>query len=157
MWCSTVDSRVSVVPAERRHINTIANRLREIDREECAAMGRTAKQAMRLAHTTSAKAWTALVDGRPEAMFGVLVEDLIGGIGTPWFLGTDEVYRHGRELLMWGAGFVSRLSDSSRTLRNLVSAQNRQAIRLLQHWGFTVEENEVVVRGVAFRHFEKVG
>lgn len=151
-----MDSRVAVIPAEHVHINTIANRLREIDREECTAMGRTGKQVLRLGLATSSKAWTALVDGRPEAMFGVVVEDLINGIGTPWFLGTDEVYRHGRELLMWGPGFVSRLGDSRMKLRNLVSSRNRQAIRLLQRWGFTVEEEEIMLRGVAFRHFEKV-
>ncbi|WP_239000569.1 hypothetical protein [Novosphingobium pentaromativorans] len=134
----------------------IANRLREVDREECAAMGRTAKQAMRLGLATSGKAWTALVDGKPEAMFGVVVEDLINGLGTPWFLGTDEVYRHGRELLMWGPGFVSRLGDSLQRLGNLVSSRNRQAIRLLQCWGFTVEEDEIMIRGVAFRRFSKV-
>lgn len=151
-----MDSRVAVVPAEHAHINTIANRLREIDREECTAMGRSGKQALRLGLATSAKAWTALVDGRPEAMFGVVVEDLINGVGTPWFLGTNEVYRHGRELLMWGPGFISRLGDSRLTLRNLVSARNRQAIRLLERWGFTVEEEEIMARGVAFRRFEKV-
>ncbi|MFC0204733.1 hypothetical protein [Novosphingobium soli] len=149
-------SRVAVVPAERRHINTIANRMRAVDREECEAMGRTGKEALRLAHATSTRAWTALVDGRPEAMFGVVIEDLIGGIGTPWFLGTDEVYRHGRELMMWGPGFVSRLSDSCRRLRNVVSARNPRAIRLLERWGFEVEEDTVIVRGVEFRHFEKV-
>ncbi|GFM29273.1 hypothetical protein [Novosphingobium sp. PY1] len=151
-----MDSRVAVVSAEFRHINVIANRLRAIDREECAAMGRTAKQALRLGLATSGKAWTALVDGKPEAMFGVVVEDLINGRGTPWFLGTDEVYRHGRELLMWGPGFVSRLGDSLRRLDNLVSARNRQAIRLLARWGFTVEEEDIMVRDVAFRRFSKV-
>ena len=151
-----MDSRIAVVPADFRHINVIANRLRDIDRLECSAMGRTAKQAMRLGLATSGKAWTALVDGKPEAMFGVVVEDLINGLGTPWFLGTDEVYRHGRELLMWGPGFVSRLGDSLRRLDNLVSARNRQAIRLLSRWGFTVEEEDIMVRGVAFRRFSKV-
>lgn len=149
-------SRIAVVPAERRHINIIANRLREIDREECEAMGRSGKASLRLALDTSAKAWTAMVDGKPEAMFGVVVEDLLSRIGTPWFLGTDEVYRHGRELLMWGPGFVARMSDSRLTMRNLVSARNRRAIRLLERWGFTVDQNEVTVRGVAFRPFEKV-
>lgn len=151
-----MDSRVRVVPAERRHINTIANRLREIDREECEAMGRTGKHSLRLALDVSSRSWTALVDGKPEAMFGVVAEDLMNGIGTPWFLGTDEVYRHGRELLMWGPGFVARLCDSSKTLRNLVSSRNRRAIRLLERWGFTVDQDEVIVRGVAFRRFEKV-
>lgn len=151
-----MNSRIQIVTAEFRHINVIANRLRAIDREECAAMGRTGKIALRVGLATSAKAWTALVDGRPHAMFGVVIEDMLSGIGTPWFLGTDEVYRHGRELLMWGPGFLARLGDSLRTLSNLVSSRNRQAIRLLERWGFTVEESEIMVRGVAFRRFEKV-
>lgn len=118
-------------------------------------MGRTPKQALRQALLTSEKAWTALVDGKPEAMFGVVVEDLISGEATPWFLGTNEVYRHGRELLMWGPGLLRRMGDSRR-LSNFVSTRNRPAIRLLKRWGFTVGEVETVIRGVPFVHFEKV-
>ena len=151
-----MDSRITVVPAEFRHINAIANRLRDIDRAECTAMGRTGKQALRLGLATSAKAWTAMVDDRPEAMFGVVVADMLSGVGTPWFLGTDEVYRHGRALLMWGPGFLERLGDSLPRLSNLVSSRNRRAIRLLERWGFTVEEEETMVRGEAFRRFVKV-
>ncbi|KPH66956.1 hypothetical protein [Novosphingobium sp. ST904] len=148
-------SRIAIVPAQRRHINTIANRLRIIDREECEAMGRTGKHALRMGLAVSSQCWTATVDGWPEAMFGVVVEDLIGGLGTPWFLGTDEVYRHGRELLRLGPTFVARLCDSSPRLSNLVSSHNGRAIRLLQRWGFTVGDDEMCVRGVAFRRFEK--
>lgn len=148
-------STVRLVPAELRHVGRIANRLRAIDREECEAMGRTPKQALRLGILTSEKAWTALVDGKPEAMFGVVVESALTSEAVPWFLGTDEVYRHGRELLAWGPGIVSRLGDSL-SLRNLVSSRNNRAIRLLKRWGFTVGEEEVDVRGVGFRHFEKV-
>lgn len=151
-----MNSRVRLVPAQTKHVNAIANRMREIDRRECAAMGRTAKQALRMGIMTSSKAWTALVDDQPAAMFGVVIEDALSGIGTPWFLGTDEVYQHGRELLMWGPGMLSRLCDSIRTLRNLVSSENSRAIRLLERWGFTVKDDEVIVRGVAFRHFEMV-
>lgn len=148
-------SRVRVIPAEWRHINPIARRMRDIDREECEAMGRTAKQALRTSLSTSSKAWTALVDDQPEAMFGVIIEDLLSGIATPWFLGTDEVYRHGRELLVWGPAFVSRMADSRNLLRNLVSSRNGRAIRMLTRWGFTVDHEEVIVRGVPFRYFEK--
>jgi hypothetical protein len=149
-------NRVSVVPAEFKHIGRISRRLRTFDREECEAMGRTPKQALRLALMTSDKAWTALVDGEPEAMFGVVVESALTGEGTPWFLGTNEVYRHGRELLMWGGGFIERLGDSTSRLANVVSARNRPAIRLLKRWGFTVGEEETVIRGVPFLQFEKV-
>lgn len=146
---------MSLVPAQWTHINRIAANMRAIDAQECRAMGREPKQALRAAFMTSEKAWTALVDGVPHAMFGVVVESLLDRIGTPWFLGTDEVYRHARELIMWGPGILSRMSDSSKRLANLVSSGNDQAIRLLRKWGFTVTDNEVIVRGVAFRQFER--
>jgi len=151
-----MNTRVRLVPAEWKHINRIAANMRAIDAEECRAMGREPKQALRLAFMTSEKAWTALVDGAPHAMFGVVVESLLDRIGTPWFLGTDEVYRHGREMIQWGPGILSRMGDSSRRLMNLVSSDNRQAIRLLRKWGFTVATDEMTVRGVAFRQFERV-
>jgi len=151
-----MDTRVRLVPAEWRHISRIATNMRSIDAEECRAMGRKPKQALRLAFMTSEKAWTALVDGVPHAMFGVVVENLLDRIGTPWFLGTDEVYRHAREMIQWGPGILSRMGDSSRRLSNLVSARNDRAIRLLRKWGFTVNDNEVIVRGVAFRQFERI-
>lgn len=119
-------------------------------------MGRTPKQALRLGIMLSEQCWTALVDGQPEAMFGVVVESALTGEATVWFLGTNEVYRHGRELLMWGPGIISRLCDSRRRLGNLVSRRNRPAIRLLKRWGFTVGEEEAIVRGVPFLPFEKV-
>jgi hypothetical protein len=147
-------TRIEIVPAQFKHIGRIARRLRVFDREECEAMGRTPKQALRLALMTSEPAWTALVDGQPEAMFGVVVESALSCEGTPWFLGTNEVYRHGRELLMYGPGLLARMGDSMK-LSNFVSTRNRPAIRLLKRWGFTVGEEETVIRGVPFVQFEK--
>jgi len=129
--------------------------MRDIDRRECEAMGRPPKAALRAGLAQSVRAWTALVDDRPEAMFGVVIESALSGAAIPWFLGTDEVYRHGRELLMWGPGMIDRLHDSRMTLRNLVSSENRRAIRLLEKWGFEVSADEQEIRGVMFREFVK--
>lgn len=150
-----MDSRVTLVPANSKHIGRIARLMREIDREECEAFGRSPKQALRFSLLSSSKAWTALVDGKPEAMFGVVVESALTGDACPWFLGTDEVYRHGRELLMWGPGLVERLCDSRRRLSNLVSVRNGKAIRLLGRWGFKVSDEVVTVGGVDFHRFER--
>ncbi|WP_062788574.1 hypothetical protein [Novosphingobium capsulatum] len=148
-------SAIRIVPAEVRHVGYLAQHMRAIDKLECRAMGREPKQALRTGIAASAKCWTALLDGLPHAMFGVVVESVLTGEAIPWFLGTDEVYRHPREMLKWGPGFIHRLQDSRLTLRNLVSAQNAQAIRLLERWGFTVGQEEVDVRGVMFRWFCK--
>lgn len=151
-----MDSRIRIVPAAFRHVNFIARRMRVIDRMEVEAFGRTPKQALRHGLLSSSKAWTALVDMEPHAMFGVVDQNALTGEAVPWFLGTDEVYRHGRELLMWGPGILSRMGDSRQRLANLVSAQNGQAIRLLRRWGFTVDDKAIDVNGTPFHYFEKV-
>tara|TARA_Y100001951_G_scaffold47587_1_gene37589 strand:- start:214 stop:675 length:462 start_codon:yes stop_codon:yes gene_type:complete len=148
-------SAIRLVPARWRHINHVANRMRAIDRRECEAFGKSPKAALRDGLMRSDIAWTALVNERPEAMFGVVVESVLGGDGRPWFLGTDEVYRHGRALLMWGPGLISRLHNSNLTLSNLVSSENGRAIRLLRKWGFEVEDQQQEFGAVKFQTFRK--
>jgi len=127
--------------------------MREIDRIECEAMGHGPKQAIRQGFMLSDRCWTALVNGRPEAMFGSVTQSAIDRRAIVWFLGTDEVYRHGRILRSWGPGLLRRAVDSSWWCGNLVSSANGKAIRLLMAWGFTVEREEQMVGGVAFRQF----
>lgn len=116
-------------------------------------MGHSPKKALRDGYLYSDMCWTGMVDGRPEAMFGAITTSAIEGRAVVWFLGTDEVYRHGRALLALGPRIIARLVDSSGWVGNLVSARNRQAIRLLGAWGFTVEEETQMIGGVAFRQF----
>lgn len=144
---------LEIVPAIPIHVNYIANRLRDIDRIECEAMGHSPKQALRNGVKFSDKAWTALVDGKPQAMFGVVVRSALTGEGTPWFLGTSEVYRHGRDLLTLGPYFVRQCVDSTPRLENLVSVYNSKAMRLLRHWGFTIEDEVNLFGGVPFKTF----
>lgn len=129
--------------------------MREIDALECTAFGKTPKQALRDALARSSIAWTALVDEVPEAMFGVVVESVLGQKGTPWFLGTEAVYRHGKALLSWGPGIILRLHNSNLSLSNVVSSGNVKAIRLLKRWGFEVSDEEVEHGGEKFRMFVK--
>jgi hypothetical protein len=146
---------LELVKATPRHVGRIAARMRAIDRAECAAMGRSPKEALRLGLMTSDRAVTAMVDGQPEAMFGVVVQSALTGEGLAWMLGTDEVYSHGRQLLTMGPGLIRDLGDSCRRLANIISAGNGKAIRLLKRWGFTVDDDELMVGGMAFRHFHK--
>jgi hypothetical protein len=121
--------------------------MREADRRECIGLGRTPKQSLRLGLIASEMCWTAKVDGRPEAMMGLVVESAISGEGTPWFLGTDEVYRHGREMVAWGPRILRAMLDSTPRLSNLVGSFNRPAIRLLRRWGFEVREEVIMSAG----------
>lgn len=146
---------VSIVPAQRRHIGFLARHMRAIDQAECRAMGREPKAALRHGLIASHRCWTALVRGRPHAMFGVVVECALAGRGVPWFLGTDEVWRHGRALVHLGPVILAEMHDSSAVLANLVSADNVRAIRLLTRWGFTLDHDTVRVGDMAFRRFAR--
>jgi hypothetical protein len=129
---------IEFVPASPAHVGTLANRMRDIDRKECAIMGRTPKQALRLSLHASYAAWTAKVDGRPEAMFGVASVSLLGGEGSPWLLMTDEATRHARALLVEGRRYSDMMQRVFPVLANNVHADNAVAIRWLSRLGYTL-------------------
>lgn len=140
---------IQIVPAKMKHVNRIANRMRDADRLECEALGRTAKQALREGVAQSDWAWTFLVDGQPEGMAGITITSELTGDAVPWFLSTDEAFRHGRAFLEIGPPMIASFSDSRRTLANVVAACNHRAIRMLKRWGFTIQtEQAFVLRGV---------
>lgn len=144
---------IELVPASPVHVGPIATRMREMDRLECAAMGRTPKQALRAGLMASDDCVTALVDGRPEAMFGRVIESALGGRGTPWMLGTDEIYRHPRAMLSVGPQIIAGWRDSTPYLSNIVAVRNVRAIRVLRAWGFTIWEEVILTAGVEFVRF----
>lgn len=94
-----------------------------------------------------------MLDGEPHAMFGISPISLIEDRGSPWFLGSDETYRHGRALLELGPRAVARMHGSFHRLENSVSVGNSRAIRLLGRWGFTIGRDPFVVGGVEFVRF----
>jgi hypothetical protein len=144
---------VRIVPGLAEHVPELAPRLRAIDRLECEAMGHSAQSALCHGLTTGARTWTAMIGDEVHAMFGVVIVACAEAEGIPWFLGSDEVARHARLLIGMGPQILADMHGYAPNLRNFVSARNRQAIRLLWHWGFTVEPALVVVRGVAFHRF----
>lgn len=128
--------------------------MRPEDVLECRALGYTPKQGLRIGLRGSTLALTAKVDGKAEAMLGLSPTSLIEGVGRPWMLGSDAVYRHGRELLAHGPGIIATMRDSSPRLSNLVSSDNARAIRLLKRWGFAVGDEVQMIGGVPFLTFE---
>lgn len=142
-----------LVPASPAHVGRLAHRMRAIDVAECAARGHAPKQALRLALRSSLWAVTALVEGVPHAMFGLSPVSVVEDRGCPWFLGSDEVLSHGRELLSIGPQVIERMHRSFARLENSVSIENHNAIRLLRRWGFTLADEAHEVGGMQFSRF----
>lgn len=131
--------RAALVPARPTHIGPIASHMREADRRECEALGASPKQALRQSLRRSVEALTALDpdDGRPLAMMGVTTIGLVSGRGSVWFLGREEVYDYGRDLVARGPKIIAAWLELFESLENIVSADNVKAIRLLRRWGAT--------------------
>jgi hypothetical protein len=127
--------------------------MRTIDRIECEAFGRSGKESLRLGLKASSIAITALRDGRPEAMFGVVPVNAIEGVGRAWFLSTDAALACARDLMERGPAVIAVLHARFRRLENMVSSDNHRAIRMLGRWGFEVEDETMMVSGVEFRPF----
>lgn len=144
---------IELVAASATHIGPIATRMRACDVLECTASGNSPKQALRLGLISSSICITAKVDGRPEAMFGLVVTNALCGSGAPWMLGTEAIFEHPREMIRFGPAIIAAMVDSTPALSNVVSCDNARAIRMLRRWGFTIDEEIIVIRGVQFVNF----
>lgn len=143
---------IEVVPAKPTHIGPIANRMREIDQIECWAMGHSPKNALRSGLMGSTIAWTVLIDGVPEAMFGATPINLLEGRGRPWLLLTDTGGKQHTALVRLGYIYTEALHQHYWILENWVAAENVKTIRWLARLGFAIGSVDVI-RGVPMRPF----
>lgn len=148
---------IEAVSARLTHVGPIAGRMREWDRTECAALGRSPKEGLRIGLRTSAKPVTILIDGRPEAMLGVVTNSLLDRSGTIWMLATDEIYRRKRELVTFGPLIVDELIQGYREVGNVVAVENEKAVRFMRRLGFIVGGEVKTYRGVRFIPFRSSG
>jgi hypothetical protein len=144
---------VEIVAASPAHIGAVANRMRAADVIECRAQGWTPRQALRLGIIGSDEAFTAKVGPCAHAMFGRVVVSALSGEGTPWFLGSEEVYCRPREMMGFGRYLVDHWLNSTPRLSNVVSASNHRAIRMLEYWGFDIGSDSIVIGDLPFLPF----
>lgn len=147
---------IEFVPASPAHIGTLAARMREIDRLECSLMGHSPKEALRMSMRYSTLAYTAKVDGRAEAMFGVSTVSLLTGEGSPWLLMTDAGAKQAKALVRDGRRYSVLFQTVFPTLRNLVHADNHVAIRWLRRLGYGIG-GTVEMSGHRMLLFERTG
>lgn len=145
---------LELVPAQLTHIGPLARRIREIDLLECKVMGHSAKQALRSGLLHSTLCWTALLDGRPEAMLGVMTSSLLDREGVIWMLVSDEGAKQHRALVRLPAVVLPAIHKHYDILHNRVHSSNRRAIRWLEHLGFEIGPEEQV-RGEPMRTFKR--
>lgn len=129
--------------------------MREIDIEECLVAGLSPREALRTGLTTSETVWTVLVDGRPEAMFGVVATSVIEGRGRVWLLMTNDAMRQHRAIMRLGHRYTQALQRHYARLENVVHAHNDKSIRWLSRMGFHIGPVDVI-RGRPMRYFVRL-
>ena len=120
---------IEVVPASLTHVGPIANRMREIDQRECRWAGHSPKEALRMGLRGSFVAFTVMIDGKPEAMFGVMTSSFLWGEGRIWLLLTDVGGKQGKALVRLGRLYCRSFLNHYTVLHNHVHAENHAAIR----------------------------
>lgn len=134
-----------VVRAHRDHVFWVANHMARADVDECSALGMGPYRAVEDSLNRSAAAWTGMVDETPVCMFGVCPVDILGGIGSPWLLGTDEIKRHAKTFITLNKRYVPKMLELFPILMNVVDARHETAIRWLKWLGFQFDPEPIPV------------
>ena len=150
---------VEIVPATLAHVLALAPRLREADKREIkAASGDDPGAALLRSFLSSTKAWTAVFDGVPEAIFGVSPWSTHADIGAPWMLASDVLEHKRKAIVRITPGIIDAMQREFPFLINYVDARHTRSISWLLWAGFSVDDidTEYGVERRPFFRFTKV-
>lgn len=130
-----------VIPCTREHIENLAPRLREMDREELLlATGRSPEVALMDSFEFSEESWAAVEDGVVLCVFGLGAHPQGEGWGVPWLLASEEFYDHGFRFARECRAGIERMHSKYPRLINMVYGTNHKAMRWLKWCGFHFHE-----------------
>lgn len=148
-----IDARI--VPATADHIAEMLPRVRQADIDEFLAInGSTPEQVLLTGLKISTFACAGLINGQVVTIFGVAPGSMIGGTGTPWLVGTDDLERYQRTFLRRCRNVVNAMLSVYPYLENYVDERNHVAKAWLHWLGFRLEESAPFgVKGLNFHRF----
>jgi hypothetical protein len=134
---------VVIRPATAGDARTLYKNLREADRQECEAYGPHDIAGMiERSVRRSDPCWAALADGQLGCIIGAAPLSLLGGLGSPWMLGTPVLDRHSRILMRAAPRYISVMLQAYPHLVNFVHAKNSTSVHWLRRLGFTLHAAE---------------
>lgn len=129
-----------IVPASHDHVDSLAGRLREADRLEALAGGKSPAECMHMSLDRSDFAYSIVFDGVVNAIFGCGTTSVVDRQGAPWMLGADIPKEYRRDFLRGSIAWVDEMKLRYGRLANHVDARNTRAIRWLRWLGFEIGE-----------------
>ena len=145
---------LEIVKSTAEDIFELKDNLRAEDVEECRAGGHTPQEALLNGYVWSDECYSAKVNGKTEAMFGVCSQNQPEGVGVIWYLGSDETMKHPIAMVRDSQKYIDGWFNKYKMLWNVVDARNTTHINWLKHLGF-IFTTPVVLNGYKFIQFYK--
>ena len=147
---------VLIRPTQAGDVEILAANLREQDLAETGAYGHADPlPGLRRSVAHSMLCWSAFADGELACIIGVAPLSVLGGIGSPWMMGTPVLDAHSRVLVRRTPEYIAKMLKAFPHLVNHVHAENTTSVRWLKRLGFTLHKAEPFgALGAPFHKFE---
>lgn len=149
-----VQDKVFHRPSEVHDAEYLACYIREIDKQECAAMSPddTILDSLLKSYFISEECNTIIANREPIGMFGVFRES--DTTGVVWMLGSEKIKDVSFSFLKKSRKWVESKMDEYETLHNWVGSDNEVSINWLGFLGFEFGQ-QARQGGMTFVHFER--
>lgn len=131
-------AEILIQPTEPGDAQALGLNMRLCDVEEVRACGHEPIEAALASVASSTLCWSAFAHGELGCILGVAPVALMGGIGSPWMLGTPVLDANSRVLVRLTPRYIGAMLKDYPHLVNRVHAKNTTSLRWLRRIGFTV-------------------
>ena len=132
---------IEIRPANIDDALDLAPRLRRDDKwEVMCSSGLNSVDALTQSIQFSEMCWTALLDGRPEIIWGVCKFPPNPKMGIVWLLSSEEMYKIPGRFVKESIRYVNKMLNVFPTLFNYVYANNMPSRKWLESMGFEAKE-----------------
>jgi hypothetical protein len=122
-------------------IEVIAANMRQADVDEVwASNHHTPIDALINGLKVSDRSVVVIVDDEPCAMIGLVIRDILSGVGVPWLLSTDGALKNKRNFLIQVPSVIDEMLTVCPKLFNYVHIKNKISINWLRRIGFTIDK-----------------
>lgn len=137
--------KLEIVQATQEHAYLLAPNLRQQDKHEVMVSGglcplEALLRSVELSNPETC--WTALLDGRPEVMWGAAPVDGRPDLGVAWLLSSEEMYRIKGRFIRESIRYTSKMHEHFDTLFNYVHVVNIKSHQWLEMLGFLAIDRE---------------
>lgn len=142
------DSRLTITDPKWVDTVEMSLRLRDADKVEMRAItDMPYLDLVQYAIDRSASSKVARVNGELLCMWGIGAESMLSGVGRPWLLGTDLMYKHPHVFLNGSKQQLQSMLNQYSYLRHYVDKRNTTSIHWLKWLGFEIGKEVPLGRG----------